>query len=226
LKLSGEEFVELEQFQNKLVNPSKAGRALESHLGELRQVVAAIPPEDLALHSGSGYAETGSGEGEFLLSLWDSEFRIFHPSCNVLDLNGNRPPVFVQSLLMYYFVTATGTALTGTWVSFGDLPDGRIYAQAFQGYTGDTLAKAFNLNLFAFRKSCELAGGQSIGLADAAYRFQAFPRLPVAVTYWLGDDGFPSTCKILFDSSACSYLPIDGCAILGSMLTKRIVHAL
>ena len=45
------------------------------------------------------------------------------------------------------------------------------------------------------------------------------------VTYWLGDEDFPSSCKILFDESASHYLPIDGCAILGSMLVRRLLHS-
>ena len=51
---------------------------------------------------------------------------------------------------------------------------------------------------------------------------QAFPNLPMLVTYWLGDEDFPSSCKILFDSSATHYLPIDGCAIAGRLLTQKL----
>jgi hypothetical protein len=74
-----------------------------------------------------------------------------------------------------------------------------------------------------FKSSCGKAGGQSVEVGDASFIFQALPRLPLMVTYWLGDDDFPSSCKILFDSSATHYLPIDGCAILGSMLTRMIL---
>ncbi len=31
----------------------------------------------------------------------------------------------------------------------------------------------------------------------------------MAVNYWCGDEDFPSSCKILFDSSASHYLPTD-----------------
>jgi hypothetical protein len=45
------------------------------------------------------------------------------------------------------------------------------------------------------------------------------------LTYWLGDEDFPSSCKVLFDESASHYLPIDACAILGGMLTRKIIAA-
>ncbi|NJC95606.1 MAG: DUF3786 domain-containing protein, partial [Anaerolineae bacterium] len=60
---------------------------------------------------------------------------------------------------------------------------------------------------------------------SASFVFQALPRLPLMVTYWLGDEDFPSACKIMFDESASHYLPIDACAILGGMVAKKIIHS-
>jgi hypothetical protein len=45
----------------------------------------------------------------------------------------------------------------------------------------------------------------------------------LAVVYHLGDENFPASCQILFDASACHYLPTDVCAILGSMLTRKLL---
>ncbi|MEW6402406.1 MAG: DUF3786 domain-containing protein, partial [Chloroflexota bacterium] len=132
-------------------------------------------------------------------------------------------PAFQQALFLYYLLTSDGAPLTGRWVSFADLPDGRMYNAAFQGYTGDELAKAFGLELEGFKVACEKAGGEFAATGDAAYRFQALPRVELLAVYHLGDEDFPSSCKILFDASATHYLPIDGCAIVGSMLTKKIM---
>ena len=106
-----------------------------------------------------------------------------------------------------------------------ELPDGRMYNQAFQGYSGDELIKAFDLNVDAFKAACEKVGGVATPLGDAAYIFHALPRLSMAVNYWCGDEDFPSSCKILFDSSASHYLPTDVCAILGSMLTRKLIKS-
>lgn len=148
-----------------------------------------------------------------------------YPALIAYDHKGTEQPVFIQSLLLYYFVTANGAALTGKWVTFADLPDGRMYAQAFQGYSGDQVAKSFGENLPGFHSACKMAGGQPGDLANPSYRFLGLPRIPLMVSYWLGDEEFPSTCKVLFDSSALNYLPIDGCAIIGSMLVKNILNS-
>ena len=129
----------------------------------------------------------------------------------------------MQAVVAYYFYTSDGAPLTGQWISFADLPDGRMYNSAFQGYSGNELVKVFGLNIDRFKLACEKSGGQASPAGDAAYIFYALPHLPLLVNYWCGDDDFPSSCKILFDSSVDHYLPTDVCAILGSILTRRIL---
>jgi len=132
-------------------------------------------------------------------------------------------PLLIGAILLYYLCTSDGTPLAGDWVSFAALPGGRTYNAAFQGYTGDEIARALGPDLEAFQAACTRAGGKFVKAGDASFVFQGLPRLPLMVTYWLGDEDFPSSCKILFDPSAVHYLPLDGCAILGSMLARRIL---
>jgi hypothetical protein len=79
------------------------------------------------------------------------------------------------------------------------------------------------LDLDGFITVCEKVGGKSVDVGSASFIFQALPQVPLMLTYWLGDEDFPSSCKVLFDESAGHYLPIDACAILGNMLTRRVI---
>ena len=63
-------------------------------------------------------------------------------------------------------------------------------------------------------------------VGNASYKFIALPKVPLAVVFWCGDEDFPPSCKILFDSSVSKFLPTDACAILGSMLTQKILKHL
>ena len=141
------------------------------------------------------------------------------------DAKEDELPLPFQAVLAYYFHTSDGTSLTGQWVSFADLPDGRMYNSAFQGYSGDEMVKVFGLDMDAFKSACEKSGGVATPSGDAGYIFYALPCLPMLVNYWCGDEDFPSSCKILFDSSASHYLPTDVCAILGSMLTRKVIKS-
>ena len=142
----------------------------------------------------------------------------------VRNCDGDELPSFIQTLVLYYLPTADGTHPSGKWVSFSDLPEGRVYNRAFQGYTGDELVKKFGMDLEAYKVTCVAAGGTPVDVGGDAFMFWAFPRVPILVNYWAGDDDFPSTCKLLFDDSVSHYLPTDACAILGRHLTRKIVR--
>ena len=191
---------------------------------ELRSQLLTVPAAQLATRTATVYIPGEDGDGEFQLTLFGSEVRCSCPDFTFSSVSGVALPEFQQLLLLYYFATADGTALSGRWVSFADLPGGRMYASAFQGYSGDEIVKVFGEDLPAFRNACERVHGQAEpGVGDAAYTFQALPRVSARFVYWQGDEDFPSSCKILFDAVATCYVPIDACAIIGSTLARKII---
>ncbi len=203
-----------------------AGPALESRVDELRGRLSRVPPSLLAERTGASYLELGQGRGEFHLALLDASIVLTHPDFRATATATGAPlPAFKHALLLYYFLQSDGAPPADKWISFSDLPDGRIYAPAFQGYAGDLLAKTFLLDLDAFCSACQKADGIPVTFSDAAYRFCALPRMDLLVVYHLGDDDFPSTCNLLFDANAGHYLPAEACAILGSSLTQKILRA-
>lgn len=201
---------------------------LVARAGELRTSLEQFPPETLAARTGASYLEIGPARGEFHFNLFDKPIVGAFPGLKFFTPAGDELPDFLQAFLLYYFATADGAPLTGNWVSFADLPDGRMYNQAFQGYSGNEIVRQFAklphpAALNVFKTACLALGGEPLDIGSASFTFSALPRVPLLITFWLGDEDFPSSCKILFDSSATHYLPIDGCAILGSQLTGKIV---
>jgi hypothetical protein len=130
-----------------------------------------------------------------------------------------------QALLAYHLRTTDGSTEEGRWISFSELPDGAFYFRAFQGYTGDLLARAFGGDLEALARAAEKLGGRRGAEGDLAFSFRALPRVPLHIVCWRGDEEFPPGAKFLFDSSAGRHLPTDVCAILGGTLTRRLIRA-
>lgn len=192
---------------------------------ELRSTLRVRDPSLVAVRSASSWLTLGPGRGELHIPFFGNVCILSFPELKGCDNRDDPLPDFQQALLLYYLVTADGAPLTGRWVSFADLPDGRMYNAAFQGYSGDEIAKKFGVDLDAFKAACSKIGGKPVEVGSASFAFQPLPRVPLMTTYWLGDEDFPSSCKILFDESATHYLPIDACAILGSMLTRKIIAA-
>ena len=208
--------------------PSRTATAaaqLAGRVDELRSTLRVQDPGLVAVRSGSSWLTLGPGRGELHIPLWNKVCILCWPELKGCNEKDDRLPDFQLAMLLYYLLTADGAPLTGKWVSFADLPDGRMYNAAFQGYSGDEVVKAFGLDLDGFKSACSKAGGKSVDVGSASFVFQALPKVPLMLTYWLGDEDFPSSCKVLFDSSAAHYLPIDGCAILGSTLTGWVLRA-
>ena len=173
-------------------------------------------------------------DGEALnFSYWGQPVRVLWPAlepCRQED--GSSLPLNDQALLLYYLHTADGAAVADRWASFRELPGGGFYFQAFQGYSGDLLAKAFAAELPGgktpedFRAACQNAGGWALeALSPYAFAFDALPKIRLAAVLWPGDEDFPTKAGILFDASSTHYLPIDGMAMLGSKLARHILRS-
>ena len=206
--------------------PIDPSSRLAPRMDELRLRLKDIEPAVLAERTGSEL-----DGNTFHLHLWGKPVFLALPEFTAFD-TATRQPLRPdqQMLLLYYFSTAAGTAETGQWISFADLPGGRFYNQAFQGYTGHELVKAFGPDQTAFEWVAADLDGRPYPLGDAAFLFHALPRVALLVIFWQGDDSedtidFPPSFQILFDSSASHYLPTDACAILGSSLTRRLIAA-
>jgi len=196
-------------------------------LEALRAQLASANPEQVAQACGAEYTPGGiesTSKGQLALALWGRPIRITCPEWIAYPKGGDqRLSAFDQALLLYYLTTANGQPLRRKWIAFSDLPDGRFYNQAFQGYTGKELARTFQDDRVAFESAALAIGGVRHMLGDAAFAFLALPRVPLLAVYWQGDEDFPSSCQVLFDAAASHYLPTDAYAILGSTLTRRLI---
>jgi len=133
--------------------------------------------------------------------------------------------VSIQIVLLHYLLMADGSPPADRWLAFRELPDGLFYAQAFAGHAEGLLAEKLGADLARFKRAAEALGGRPLDLADAAYRFQAFPRLAVAALLWAGDEDFPPQARILFDANAGYYLPSEDLAGIGDWLAHRLTRA-
>jgi hypothetical protein len=199
---------------------------LEDRVDEIRSKLKVKNPERMALKTGAIYTPIGATSGEFKLAFWSREVTIRFPDfTGIYTDTGESLNTFELTMLAYYFDVSDGTPLSGEWIAFNQIPGGMFYAQAFQGYTGNELAKAFGNDSDAFMAANELLAGRREFFGNIAYSYQILPRVPIMVVCWLGDEDFPPSYRILFDANAHHHLVTDAYAILGSNLTRRLIKA-
>jgi hypothetical protein len=192
-----------------------------------RELARGLDPAAAAKRCGARFeAGADGGDGLFKLPFLGEDAAIRFPQ---LDFTSDSPlPPHVQALLVYHLATSDGSRPTGDWRAFSDLPDGRFYSRAFQGYTGDALVRRLAGDSTGVSDAVTLLGGRALlpdelaTNADTAWIVEALPRVPVAILWWDADDEFPARAELLFDQTAPSHLPTDGCAVLGSWLITRL----
>jgi hypothetical protein len=154
---------------------------------------------------------------------------VTHPDGGV-GAGGAPVHVAVSILLLHYLLRADGAPPAGDWRAFRELPDGLFYSASFVERAEAPLAQAFGAvppaggdeGLARFRAAAMAAGGLQLELADAAFAFQALPRLALAALMWAGDDDFPAKVSVVFDAAAGHYLPAEDLAGVGGLLARRL----
>lgn len=199
--------------------------ALAQKVVDLRHVLCGADPNILAMRTGAKYVTEPDSKSYLDIPLWSKPVHISFPDLVAYDpINVQELSTSTQALLLYHLVTSDGAPLQCHWVSFAELPGGRFYNQAFQGYSGNELVRAFGNDIEAFRRVCIQINGITESIGDAAFHFEVLPRLPVLLVYWQGDEDFPPSIKVLFDASACHHVPVDVCAMVGGSLAGKLIR--
>lgn len=193
---------------------------LEDRVDEIRAELRKANPQRLANQTGSVFNPQGESGGQFKLPLWNRDVILDFPAFTGYEAESKNPlSTFELTLLAYYFQHSDSTPMTGNWMAFSELRDGRFYAQAFQSYTGKRLTQVFGNDVDVFTEAAARLGGRREFFANRSFSYQVLPRVALLVACWLGDEDFPPSYRILFDTAIGHHLTTDACAVLGSQLT-------
>ena len=203
-----------------------AAEALAGRVSKIWAGLAQADPRALADRTGADFAASDAGSGEFRIRVWGRDVILTFPDFAARDEETGEPvDPFTQAIVAYYLENSDGTPETGGLVAFTDLPDGTFYTQAFQSYTGSRLADALGNDTEVFGRAAASLGGKPELLGDRAFSFRMLPFVRMTVVCWMGDEDLPPSYRILFDAAVGHHLPTDACAVLGSMLTRRLLKA-
>jgi hypothetical protein len=187
-------------------------------MDRLREEILGNTPETIAYRCDVPFRDS-----HFLCEYWGQTVIISWPDLVAQDTHGEPCSTFDTAMLLYYLHEADGASLSDRWIGFRELPDGAFYNQAFQGYSGDRIARLFTDQFESFVAAAQYLGGWRLpALAEYAFAFHPLPRIRLAIALWPGDDEFPSRASVLFDASASHYMTTDGLALLGAGLARRL----
>jgi len=105
-------------------------------------------------------------------------------------------------LILHYLNNAKKEDLTGELIAYQEIPSARFYLSTFNARSRDPFIAAFGENPDKLPVVAqELFAAQIASMGDVSVTIQAFPKVPITLIIWRGDEEFPPNGTILFDSS-------------------------
>jgi hypothetical protein len=128
---------------------------------------------------------------------------------------------FFDLACLWYLGKAKNIPLSGKLVSPASISGGEIFQKGTHVLPLDQIAEQYGNDLEGFYSKGEELGGQQQKHGDASLLLSPFPRVPVTIILWRGDDEFPARADMFFDATCEQHLPTD--VIWSTAMTSVLV---
>ncbi len=176
-------------------------------------------PEAVAWQAGVVFAD-----GAFRLRFLADDLSVDTANRRVLAGEADAP-VRIAVLALHYLGAADGAPESGIPAGFAELAGGASYLGPFNGRVVDRIARKFGNQPEAFLKCGMDLGGRKADIGDAGMVFPVFPRVPVTVALWRGDDELPPGASVSFDRNISHYLSTEDVVVACEELAGRLSRA-
>jgi hypothetical protein len=162
----------------------------------------------------------------FRVPFLNRVFRLSYPDFEFSDLAAPQQevPLQEQVLILHYLQgDPPPWADGGDWVAYREIPGAAFYFAAFRKRALDPLKNVFGQNVAGLKTAAARLNGDPVGFGDAGFEFRVFPKVPVRLILYAGDEEFPAEASILFDRSIDRMLSPEDIAWLAGMLVYRLM---
>ena len=182
---------------------------------------------DRAAKSGGSLEMNPGGEACIRLPYLGQEVRLSLPQGTIeIDHGQTSLSLKEEILILHYLGKAKGVLPTGNWISFAEIPGGKMYYPVFQQRCQAPLAKFFGNTPEALPPlAAKVIQGERWDLGDAGVRIQALPHVALGLAIWRGDEEFPAEGVALYDASVSASLPVEDAVILAETVVWKLIKA-
>jgi hypothetical protein len=167
------------------------------------------------------------GPNEVAIGYLDQSYRVVIPNCQIsLEGGGGEVPLRDKILILHYLAGAKGAPAKGKLIAFGQLSGGASYLPAFSQRAIGPLVRNFGSNPELLRSMAAKLGGHEASLGDVSITVSAFPRVPVTLVLWRGDEEVPPNGNILFDANVSDYLSTEDVTVLCEAIVWKLVRGI
>ena len=162
---------------------------------------------------------------KFQIPFLNRTYQASYPDFEFLDMADNDAEVLIQEqvLILHYMSAMESIIPAGTLIAYREIPGASFYFSAFVQRAIDPLKKVFGKNIAALMTAAGKINGKSIDIGDAGFEVFVFPKVPLQMIIYEGDDEFEPEANILFDKTAGAFLSPEDAAWLAGMVVYRLM---
>ena len=190
--------------------------------------------EYVCMSSGFNYTDNAELTGLFLGDSYlidPSQNKVFYSQGEEANKT-DREEVneFFSLLILHYLIGAKDIPLSGEWISFKELPSGGFYFSAFEQRCIKKLINSFGNNPQNLINAAKRAAANTnlkysvTDIADSAVSIKVFPKIPVCLAVWAGDeeDSLPPSATVLFDQTSSRFLATEDLSAIANLTISKI----
>lgn len=151
-------------------------------------------------------------------------YQVSYPDFEFTDADApeKEVPIAEQVLILHYMTALSDVRPSGKWIAYREIPGAAFYFSAFVKRAADPAKNMFGANIEALHTAAPKINGRRIDEGDAGYEFWVFPKVPLRIIIWEGDEEFEASANLLFDQTAGSFLSPEDAAWLAGMVVYRL----
>jgi len=186
-------------------------------------ILRELDPADVCRNAMVGFDNLS---GLYLIKSFGMDLSI-DPKTNSIHTDAPEGDLLLKKLgyfsvlsILWYMTSARDIPLSNRLVQPENLKGGHIFFRGTHVLPLDKLALRYTHDIEAFLKRGAALGGRRLDYGDASVQLFPFPRIPVVIILWRGDEEFPPRADLLFDSTCELHLALD---ILWSTAMKSLL---
>jgi len=179
--------------------------------------------ERLCHKSGAQYLD----QNRIIIEYLNRSYLITLPDIGIsLRDSKEEVPLRDKILILHYLTLAKDTPATNRLITFKQLPGCASYFPVFSQRATKPLLNHFGEKPELLIDAAKNLGGYKTNYGDVAITINAFPRVPITLALWRGDEEFPPRGSIMFDANISNYLSAEDTRELCATIIWRLVKSL
>ncbi|MEW6069955.1 MAG: DUF3786 domain-containing protein [Candidatus Thermoplasmatota archaeon] len=156
--------------------------------------------------------------------LWLNElYHVRLESREVVGDNNKSAGVLLSLVILRYLLGAKNVELSNKLISFRDLHGGNIYYGVFERSVLKPITKNFASKPEKLIEVASSFNARKLNYGDASVEIQIFPRLPITIIVWKGDEEVPSSANVVFDESAKYQLSAEEICVISALVVSKLI---